>query len=80
MLVLNSPPNKERYVAEIRNLLTFQCGCLCVRGRPRASARELARALGGAQFGARSVLINETLVSLKSNYTLIERISAAPPV
>jgi hypothetical protein len=79
MLVLNGPPNKERYVAEIHNLLAFNCGTLCVRGRPRASARELARALGGAQFGARSVIINEALVSLKNNYTLVERFSVAAP-
>jgi hypothetical protein len=72
MLVIRLPPNKERYIAEVRNLLAFRMSFL-IEGRPRASAFELQRALGGTRIGARSVVVGQTIVSLKANYTLIER-------
>lgn len=72
MLMVRMPPNKERYIAEVRNLLAFRMS-FRVEGRPRASAFELHRALGGTRMGARSVVVGQTIVSLKANYTLIER-------
>ena len=72
MLVVRVPPNKERYIAEVRNLLAFRI-CFRIEGRPRATAWELQRALGGVWIGARSLILRGAIVSIRDNYTLIQR-------
>lgn len=71
MIVVAMPPNKERYIAEVRNLLAFRV-CFRIEGRPRATAWELQRALGGSWIGARSVILQGTIVSVRDNHTLIQ--------
>lgn len=72
MIVVAMPPNKERYIAEVRNLLAFRI-CFRIEGRPRATAWELQRALGGVRIGARSLILRGAIVSVRDNYTLIQR-------
>ncbi len=73
MLVVGLPPNKERYIAEVRNLLAFRM-CFRIEGRPRAKAWELQRALGGVRMGTHTVFIGSTVVTVRTNCTTLERV------
>ena len=72
MLYFDLPPTRDRYVAEVRNLLAFHCKPFCIVGPPRASVWELQREIGGARLGRRCLVVGWSLVRLKSRYTVIE--------
>jgi hypothetical protein len=73
LLNVGLPPTKERYIAEVRNLLAFRLG-FRVCGRPRATASELQRALGGVRMGTHTVFIGSTVVTVRTNCTTLERV------
>jgi len=71
MLCFDMPPTRDRYVAEVRNLLAFDCRPICIVGRPRASLRELRVALGGARHTTHTFLVGGSVVALSSDCTVL---------
>jgi hypothetical protein len=41
MLIFSCPPTKERYLAEIKNLLKFKTRPICIMGKPRANINQI---------------------------------------
>lgn len=71
MFYFDLPPTHDRYIAEVKNLLNMRCRPLCILGQPRASLRELRRALGGWKYASNALVIGESVVALSNEYTVI---------
>lgn len=73
MLFFNMPPNGERYVAELNNLLEFETRPLCIRGTPRVHIWELRKQLNGRKNDKNSFIVKNSKITLHQNFTLIEK-------
>jgi hypothetical protein len=71
MIFLSLPPTRERYVAEVRNLLTFRCRPICMVGPPRARLWELREALRGLALSKIAFRVGSSVVVVTKNGTYI---------
>jgi len=71
MIYFALPPTRDRYVAEVRNVLNLWSRPVCIVGPPRASALELSFELGGRLLSGSLFRVDRTLVRVGSDHTLI---------
>ena len=71
MLYFDMPPTKERYVAEIKNLLAINTRPLCIAGRPRVYIWELRQLLRGKRKCNKSFVVGSNVITLDRNFTYI---------
>lgn len=73
MLYLNMPPTKDRYIAEIKNLLCINARPFCIQGAPRVHASRLCRILHGVKVDKNSFLVGSTLIIVLKDGTFLEK-------
>lgn len=71
MIYFQQPPSRDRFVAEVRNILRFRTRPVCILGKPRASAKELCLALGGERLSRGSFWSGGSLVIVEDDCTVI---------
>lgn len=71
MIFISLPPTRERYLAEIRNLLGFRCRPFYIMGKPRASFCELKQALKGVAIGKNALRVGNSTVEISSKGTYV---------
>jgi len=86
MIFLDAPPTRDRFVAEVHNLIRLRTRPICLAGAPRASTRAVAREFKGhsrmcgvyqftAYHGGEA-----TLVTFYRSCVLLERAPLRPQV
>lgn len=73
MLTFDMPPTKDRYIAEIKNLLEFDTRPLCIDGRPVFHIKTLCKRLNGKLGPHNSCVVKNTRISLINNVTILEK-------
>ncbi len=72
MLIFFCPPTKERYLAEIKNLLNFKTRPLCIVGTPRASVYQICSYLKiPLSFHNHCYIENSEIVVLKNKLYIL---------
>gem|GEM_PF-6632402 len=77
MITFSMPPSQDRYIAEIKNLLSFSTRPLCISGPPRVHIWELRRILHGKRNSKNSFIVGSNLITLSKCYTYITLKSAS---
>ncbi len=71
MIYFGLPPTRDRYLAEIKNVLGLRVRPVCICGPPKASVCEIERFLGATRMSEFELQVRDTVIVWREDHVMV---------